>query len=238
MQEKAKPSQPAWFVTGTDTGIGKTFIACALLHALHARHGFRAAGMKPVAAGLDAAGKNDDVEQLMAASSIKAPSSLVNPYALRAAVAPQIAAEAEGRNIELAPIVAAFQALRALADAVVVEGVGGFCVPLSAQCDTADLAVALDLPVILVVGIKLGCINHALLSQQAILARGLKLAGWVANCIEPATLRPEENRRVLEQRIAAPLLGIIPYGATPQQAAQALKLPEIAVFLESIEPQQ
>jgi dethiobiotin synthetase len=219
-----KPIKPAWFITGTDTGIGKTFVACALLHALHARHGFRAIGMKPIAAGLDAAGNNDDVEQLIAASSIQAPHALINPYALRAAVAPQIAAEEEGITLELAPIITAFQALRALSDAVVVEGVGGFCVPLSAQCDTADLALALDLPVILVVGMKLGCINHALLSQQVIAARGLKLAGWVANCIDPTLLRQAENRQALAQRIAAPLLGIIPYDATPQQAAQALKL--------------
>jgi len=226
MPKKTNPSQAAWFITGTDTGVGKTFVACALLHALRASGRLRAVGMKPVAAGQNAAGRNDDVDQLMAASSIQAPCALINPYALRAAIAPHIAAEEEGVVIELRSIVAAFQALRALADAVVVEGVGGFCVPLGAHCDTADLAVALDLPVILVVGLRLGCINHALLSQQAIAASGLKLAGWVANCIEPAMLRQQQNQSALEQRITAPLLGIIPYGTTPQQAALGLTLPD------------
>ena len=226
---RSNRSKSAWFITGTDTGIGKTFFACALLHALHSQRGLRAIGMKPVAAGLDENGKNDDVEQLIAASSVSAPSSLIsliNPYALRAAVAPHIAAAEEGIRIELPPIVAAFETLRALSDVVVVEGVGGFCVPLDTHCDTTNLAMALDLPVILVVGMKLGCLNHALLSQQAIKACGLKLAGWVANCVEPAMLRLEENRMALEQRITAPLLGTISYGATLQESARALKLPE------------
>jgi dethiobiotin synthetase len=226
MRVTTNRSKSAWFITGTDTGIGKTFFACALLHALHSQRGLRAIGMKPIAAGLDENGKNDDVEQLIAASSISAPASLINPYALRAAVAPQIAAAEEGIRIELPPIVAAFETLRALSDVVVVEGVGGFCVPLDTHCDTTDLAMALDLPVILVVGMKLGCLNHALLSQRAIKACGLKLAGWVANCVEPAMLRLEENRRALEQRMTAPLLGTISYGATLQESAQALRLPD------------
>lgn len=216
--------KPAWFVTGTDTEVGKTFVACALLHALR-RDGSTALGMKPVAAGFDAAGKNEDVEQLIAASSLLAPPALVNPYAFRAAIAPHIAAAEEGRTIELANIVAAFEQLRGLADAVLVEGVGGFCVPLGADLDTADLAVALDLPMILVVGMRLGCINHALLSAQAIAARGLQLAGWVANRIDPAMARFEENLAALQERIDAPLLGVVPYGATPETAALALRLP-------------
>jgi len=216
--------KPAWFITGTDTGVGKTFVTCALLYAL--RHkGLQAVGMKPVAAGFDAAGKNEDVEQLLAASAIQAPRALVNPYAFAAAVAPHIAAAEAGREIELPRIVSAFGELRKMADAVVVEGVGGFCVPLGAQCDTADLAVALALPVILVVGLRLGCINHALLSRQAIAARGLRLAGWIANRIDPAMARGDENLSALQQRLGAPLLGDIPYGATPQQAARLLALP-------------
>lgn len=216
--------KPAWFVTGTDTGTGKTLVSCALLLALSGKK-IRAVGMKPVAAGLDADGRNDDAKQLIAASSVDAPYPLVNPYPLRAAIAPHIAAAEEGATIELPPIVAAFGRLRAMADAVIVEGVGGFRVPLNAECDTSDLAVALDLPVILVVGLRLGCINHALLSQQAIAACGLPLAGWVANRIDPAMLRPEENLAALRERIAAPLLGVVPCGATPQRAAPYLQLP-------------
>jgi dethiobiotin synthetase len=217
-------SSPAWFITGTDTEVGKTFIACALLHALR-NQGRTALGMKPVAAGLDVEGKNEDVEQLIAASSITAPRQLINPYAFNAAVAPHIAAAEEGITIELAQIVSAFKQLSGLADAVLVEGVGGFCVPLGPVSDTADLAVALDLPVILVVGLRLGCINHALLTEQAIAARGLKLAGWVANGIDPAMARVDENLATLKARISAPLLGIVPYGTTPETAALALRLP-------------
>ena len=218
------PHQPAWFVAGTDTGVGKTFVACALLHALRNR-GLNAVGMKPVAAGCDAAGNNEDVVQLIAASARQAPRALVNPYAFRAAVAPHIAAAEEGQCIEIPRIVEAFAQLRELADAVLVEGVGGFCVPLGPHCDTADLAVALQLPVILVVGLRLGCINHALLTRQAIAARGLELAGWVANRIDPAMARQAENLAALQERIAAPLLGVVPHGASPEKAALALSCP-------------
>lgn len=217
--------QPAFFVTGTDTEVGKTFVACALLHALRAS-GYAALGMKPVAAGLDAQGRNEDVEQLLAASSFAAPRELVNPYAFAGAVAPHIAAAEEQRLIELPRILAAFAQLRTMADAVLVEGVGGFCVPLGEKHDTADLAQALALPVILVVGLRLGCINHALLTQQAIAARGLRLVGWVANRIDPAMARPEENLAALQSRIAAPLLGTVAHGTTPERAAAGLRLPE------------
>lgn len=214
-------NKPAWFITGTDTEIGKTFVACALLHALR-QQGFQAVGMKPVAAGLDSDGKNEDVEQLIAASGYKAPRAWVNPYALRAAIAPHIAAAEENIQIELPTIVSAFEQLYASADAVLVEGVGGFCVPLSSTRDSADLAVALGLPLILVIGMRLGCLNHALLTQEAILARGLKLAGWVANRIDPDMSHFDENLLALDERIGAPLLGVIPYGLTPEQAALTL----------------
>jgi len=219
-----KLEKPAWFIVGTDTEIGKTFVTCTLLYALRNK-GFVAVGMKPVAAGFETNGKNEDVERLLAASSFQPPRELLNPYAFAAAVAPHIAAREEGRVIELPRIVAAFDQLRAMADAVVVEGVGGFCVPFGTDCDAADLAVALDLPVILVVGLRLGCINHALLTEQAIAARGLRLAGWVANRIDPAMARGEENLVALRERLAAPLLGHIPHGTTPQQAARLLELP-------------
>ena len=215
----------AWFITGTDTEVGKTFVTSALLLALRTR-GVKAIGMKPVAAGTDAAGKNDDVEALIAASGAIAPRELVNPYLFQPAIAPHIAAAEEGRTIDIALIVDAFNKLRAMADTVLVEGVGGFCVPLGPQSDTADLAESLGLPVILVVGMRLGCINHALLSQQAIIARGLKLAGWIANRIDPAMSRFEENLKSLEERMAAPLLAVVPAASTPDEAAKLIRLPD------------
>jgi len=214
----------AWFVTGTDTEVGKTFSTCALLLALR-KQGCRTIGMKPVAAGTDATGKNEDVELLIGASSVKAPRELVNPYLFAPPIAPHVAAVKAGKAIDLERIANAFETLRGMADAVLVEGVGGFCVPLGHDCDTADLAQKLALPVILVVGMRLGCINHALLTQQAIAARGLKLAGWIANHIDPAMSCFEENLGALTERIAAPLLGVIPPGCTPEKAAGQLKTP-------------
>ena len=216
---------PAWFVTGTDTGVGKTFVTCALLLALRAK-GIKAVGMKPISAGTDADGKNEDVEQLLAASGVDAPRDLVNPYLFAPAIAPHIAAEEDGRSIDIGHIVASFEALRGMADAVLVEGVGGFCVPLGPHSDTADLAARLGLPVILIVGMRLGCINHALLSRQAIVGRGLQLSGWVANRIDPEMSHFEENLTALKERIAAPLLGVIPSHCTPEQAAKLISLPE------------
>ncbi len=218
-------TKPAWFITGTDTEVGKTFVSCALLHALKAQ-GINAIGMKPIAAGTDANGLNDDVEQLIAASPLSAPRELINPYLFAPAIAPHIAAAEEGRSIEIGHILSAFQKLREQSEAVLVEGVGGFCVPLDAQYDTADLAEQLGLPVILIVGMRLGCINHALLTEQAIAARGLKLAGWIANHIDPKMSRFEENLAALEARIKAPLLGIVPANCTPERAASGIKLPE------------
>jgi len=219
------PHKPAWFVTGTDTEVGKTFVTCALLHLLRAQ-GRSAIGMKPLAAGTDAEGKNDDVEALIAASGFQVPRELINPYLFQPAIAPHIAAAEEGREIDISAIVTAFDTLRGMADAVLVEGVGGFCVPLGPQCDAADLAEALGLPVILIVGMRLGCINHALLTQQAISARGLKLAGWIANRIDPEMSRFEENLAALTERINAPLLGIVPANSTPELAAGLIQLPD------------
>ena len=219
------PNPPAWFVTGTDTEVGKTFATCALLRAL--RHqGIRAIGMKPIAAGTDDNGRNDDVERLIIASGTDAPRELINPYLFQPAIAPHIAAAETGRVIAIEHIITAFDTLRGMADAVLVEGVGGFCVPLGPHCDTADLAETMGLPVILVVGMRLGCINHALLTRQAIAARGLKLAGWIANHIDPAMSRFDENLAALRERIDAPLVGIIPPASTPEAAATGLHLPE------------
>jgi dethiobiotin synthetase len=216
----------AWFVSGTDTEIGKTFVACALLHAARAL-GLTAVGMKPIAAGVAPDGSNEDVEQLRTASSLELPPRLVNPYLLQAAIAPHIAAAEEGVCIDFAAIRRAYEQLGSKADVVIVEGVGGFRVPLGPDQDSADLAVALGLPVILVVGMRLGCISHALLSAEAIAARGLKLAGWVANRIDPAMARFEENMEALRLRLPAPLLGVVPNAPVggAASAATCLSLP-------------
>ena len=211
------------FITGTDTEVGKTFVTCALLLALKQR-GIRAIGMKPVAAGTDALGRNEDVEALIAASDVLAARELVNPCLFDPPIAPHIAAQETGRPIELAHILDCFRRLEQQADTVLVEGVGGFFVPLGETVDAADLAEKLALPVILVVGMRLGCINHALLTQAAIAARGLKLHGWVANSIDPSMARFAENLAALESRLAAPLLGVIPAKSTPAAAAGCLRL--------------
>ena len=217
----------AYFLTGTDTEIGKTFITCALLHRA-ARDGLRAAGIKPVAAGTDDSGRNDDVEAIRAASNVVLPDETINPWCFKAAIAPHIAAAEEGMVIEFAPILSACAEALRQSDLLIVEGVGGFRVPLGVDRDSADLAVALGLPVILVVGLRLGCINHALLTAEAIAARGLRLAGWVANCIDPAMPARAENIATLGQALGAPLLGTVPHlpGGDPVAAASHLKLPE------------
>jgi dethiobiotin synthetase len=201
-----------YFVTGTDTEIGKTLISSALLYAL-AQGGLRAAGMKPVAAGTewrDGAWRNEDVDCIAAAANVALPRELTTPYLLREPVAPHIAAKNEGVVIDLAHIAECYTRVAKEADAVIVEGVGGFRVPLSEGADTADLAQRLGLPVILVVGLRLGCINHALLTVDAIAARGLKLAGWVANSVEFGMRQMTGNIEAIAARLPAPLLGYLP----------------------------
>jgi dethiobiotin synthetase len=202
----------AWFIAGTDTEIGKTHAACALVAALGSR-GRRVAAMKPIAAGVDAAGHNDDVERLRAIANIEVPRELMTPYLFTPPIAPHLAADEAGVRIEIPRLVAAFRQIEALADDVVVEGVGGFRVPLNAEQDTADLAVALGLPVILVVGLRLGCLSHALLTAEAIERRGLTLAGWIGNHIDPAMERQSANATALKQRLNAPCLGLLPFDA-------------------------
>lgn len=216
-----------YFVTGTDTGVGKTLIACALLRAFAGR-GLRAVGMKPVAAGAtgtERGWRNDDVAALVEASNVQAAREWINPYLLAAPVAPHLAAAAEGVAIDLGRIDRAFAHLRAVADIVVVEGVGGFRVPLTDREDSADLAARLALPVVLVVGVRLGCLNHALLTAEAIDARGLRFAGWVANRIDPGMARAAENVAALSERLGAPLIGEVPFMREPRavEAASALE---------------
>ena len=182
MQKAAVPSNATGiFVTGTDTGIGKTFVAVALVRALAAR-GVRVAGMKPVAAGIaPGATCNADVAALAAADGLHLALRDRNPYGFVAAVAPHLAADNVGVRIELDVIAAAWQRLSLQAEVIVVEGAGGVLVPLNDRADMLDLAQKFDMPVVLVVGMRLGCINHALLSAQAVRGRGLNLAAWVAN---------------------------------------------------------
>ena len=217
------PSRFTCFVTGTDTEIGKTLVSSAILHKL-TTHGVRACGMKPVAAGAELRGgrlHNDDADMLFDAGNVHLPPSITTPYMLREPAAPHIAAALEGVTIESATIIAAFAEIQAASNAVVVEGVGGFRVPFSDEFDSADLATQLNLPVILVVGMRLGCISHALLTVEAIVARGLVLAGWVANSLEPDMRFERENIEALAQRIPAPLLGHVPRLHTPTAAAAA-----------------
>ena len=224
------PSTPetlSLFVTGTDTGVGKTLVSAALLHAL-SKHHARVVGMKPVAAGtqcINGVQANDDVLALRAASSLAVPPELDNPVLLPDPVSPHIAAARAGVQIDIAHLVACHRALATLADAVVVEGAGGFQVPLSATETGADLAQALGLPVVLVVGLRLGCLNHALLTAEAIRARGLTLAGWVANHVDPAMLAQEDNIAFLRQRLQAPLIASIPHQSVPDPRAVAFQLP-------------
>ncbi len=212
----------SYFITGTDTGVGKTRISCALLHGFSAL-GKRVVGMKPVAAGCAENDMHEDVKQLSVASNVQADKNLINPYCFTAAIAPHIAAQQAGVSIDLAHIVKSFQVLQGMADVVIVEGAGGFCVPLATQQDSAELVRQLGIPVILVVGLRLGCLNHALLTCEAIAARGVRLAGWVANGITENMSHQAENIVALQQRIAAPLLGVVPFQAQADAAKIATR---------------
>jgi dethiobiotin synthetase len=206
-------SMNSLFVTGTDTGVGKTLISTQLI-AERVAQGLRVAPMKPIAAGLIAhQGEqvSEDVLALEAVANVKAPRSLVNPFAYHEPIAPHIAAALEAKPIDIATIQSAFTQLQAISDCVIVEGAGGFLVPLNDRQTLADLAVALQLPVVLVVGIRLGCLNHALLTAEAIQSRGLKLHGWVANECAGVMPRFEENLATLAQRIQAPCLKVVRY---------------------------
>lgn len=213
-----------YFVTGTDTGVGKTLVSCALLHAFAAR-GNSVVGMKPVAAGCDDE-LHEDVRQLRAASNVQASRGQINPYSFVHPVAPHLAARFIGVRINIERILDSYAELNAQSDVVIVEGAGGFCVPLNDEQDSADLVQRMNIPVVLVVGMRLGCLNHALLTVEAIAARGLTLAGWVANVVDADMAMLDENIATLKQRIAAPLLGIVPHRAAPdaREVASLLNL--------------
>lgn len=185
----------AFFITGTDTGIGKTYIACKLIQQYVAQ-GYKVVGMKPVAAGCDLVNGewvNDDVLKLEAASNVKAPRALTNPYSFKQAIAPHLAAELAGTEMTIAVMQHAFEELSKLADIVIIEGAGGFLVPINYQKTLADFVKAINIPIVLVVGIKLGCINHTMLTIEAIKARNCELHGWIANPIDPQMQHYNEN---------------------------------------------
>lgn len=215
-----------WFITGTDTDSGKTLVASGLAHRLRTV-GQRVAVMKPVASGCDETAdglRNDDALALMAASATGQAYEDVNPYAFAPAIAPHIAAEQAGVTIDVGLLTERARRMAAAADVLLVEGAGGWRVPLGDELDMAGLAQRLQLPVILVVGMRLGCINHALLTVEAIEHDGCHLAGWVANTVDPDMAEWEANLRALQRRIAAPCLGILPRLQQPSAAEAAAKL--------------
>ncbi|MEJ2515768.1 MAG: dethiobiotin synthase [Gammaproteobacteria bacterium] len=218
------------FITGTDTGVGKSLFAAALLHRLAAA-GVAAAGYKPVSAGcepVDGRLVNEDAALLQAAAPVALPLETVNPVALEPAVAPHLAAADAGIRLSVRPLAEGFRAVAGQARFVVVEGAGGWRVPLNATETLADLARELALPVVLVVGLKLGCLNHALLSAEAVRRDGLTLAGWVANMADPAMPRLEGNIETLRRRLEAPLMARLPAcpeatpGGRARRAARAI----------------
>ena len=222
----------ALYVTGTDTGIGKTLASCVLLHALRG-HGLRAVGMKPVASGctrVDGVWKNEDALALQAAGAPGIDYADINPFALEHPLAPELAARDAGIELSLAPILAACTRLAERADALVIEGVGGWDAPLSASLMQADLVRALRLPVVMVVGLRLGCINHALLSARAIAADGLHLAGWIGSHVDPGMERVDDNIAMLRQRLPAPCWGVLPHapGADPATLVDRMRIPMLA----------
>ena len=220
------------YITGTDTGIGKTLASCALLHALRG-HGLRVAGMKPVASGcemIDGQWKNADALALQAAGEPGIAYADINPFALEHPLAPELAARDAGIEIDLPAILAAHARLAEQADALIIEGVGGWAAPLSASLMQADLVRALRLPVLLVVGLRLGCLNHALLSARAIAADGAHLAGWIASHVDPAMERVDDNLAMLRERLPAPCWGVLPHAQHPDPAllASRLRIPMLA----------
>ncbi|MEM9529826.1 MAG: dethiobiotin synthase [Pseudomonadota bacterium] len=206
------------FITGTDTEIGKTHASVALIQALR-RGGLKVNAMKPVAAGLE---EPSDARRLQRACGHAIGAALLNPVALPDPIAPHVAAQRAGVTIQVDAIHRAFLKLRALADFTVVEGVGGWMVPLGPDELLVDLVRVLELPVVLVVGLKLGCLNHALLSARCIRSDGLELIGWVGNAVDPDMSAQADNVAALKERLKAPCLGLLPF--TPNEEPNGLEL--------------
>ncbi|MCK5790527.1 MAG: dethiobiotin synthase [Alcanivorax sp.] len=223
-----------FFVTGTDTDAGKTFVTVLMLEALKQR-GLSTLALKPLAAGceqVDGELRNDDALKLQAAMTVALPYQQINPIALKSAIAPHLAAEEEGRTLSVDRLAGLIRgALMTPADVTLVEGAGGWLVPLNHRETLGNLVKELELPVILVVGVRLGCLNHALLTAQAVAAAGLPLAGWVANGIDPEAAKVQENINTLKSMLPAPCLGVIPHG--PQADKEALaQLIDIDLLLQ------
>ncbi len=202
-----------YFITGTDTDVGKTFVTVALMRYFK-QQGNTVLGMKPVASGCVAGEsglRNADALLLQEHASKQIDYDVINPYAFVSPVSPHIAASESNQEVEMSVINENFQVLKEQAEIVLVEGVGGWLTPLSQSVDVADLAISFQLPVILVVAIRLGCINHARLSYAAIKASGMTCAGWIANCTEEGMLKQQENIETIAQKIQSPLLGVMPY---------------------------
>ena len=216
----------AYFITGTDTEIGKTHATCALLAAADLQ-GLRAVALKPVAAGTDATGRNEDVVRLMAASNVALPERTINPWLLKDPLSPHIAARQAGVEITAATIIETFHLADERTDLLLVEGVGGLYAPLSDTLTQPELIRQLDIPVILVVGLRLGCLNHALLTAAAIEKEGLQFAGWIGNRVDLAFQASAENIQTLNERLNAPCLGILPFDpmASASVLASYLTLP-------------
>ena len=196
------------FITGTDTGIGKTLVAAAFIQGF-AEQGLKTVGMKPIASGQDG-----DAEKLMEESNVSVPKAFVNPYAFQEPISPHLAAHYANVHIDIGEVSCCYRQLKRLADVVVIEGAGGILCPLSATQTMLDLAVALGLPVVFVVGLRLGCINHALMTETMLLSAGLTVKGWVANLVDPAMRFVEDNLHTLRQRLQSSCLGVIPHGAS------------------------
>jgi len=213
------------FITGTDTAVGKTLTAGALLRSL-SQMGINACGFKPIAAGAhqtDDGMRNKDAELLMEFSSPGASYEQVNPVLVEPAIAPHIALEQDGRQFEMDLVVEAFDTLTGRFDFVVVEGAGGWLVPLGGEEDMASLAVRLRLPVVLVVGVRLGCISHSLLTAEAIQSRGLPFAGWVGSCLDPCMPALPENLMTLDKVLPAPRLGLMPWLEQGDDAGKVIR---------------
>jgi dethiobiotin synthetase len=218
------------FITGTDTGVGKTLIACALVRGLVSL-GQRVAVLKPVASGAEesAAGlRNADALSLAACSNVPVPYEAVNPYCFKPAISPHIAAEEARITVDIGKIALVYADLAAQADWVIVEGAGGWLAPVSERHSMADVAAALGAPVVMVVGLRLGCLNHAQLTRRAIEARGVSFAGWIASAVDPQLARSPQNLRSLERLLGEAPLSVVPHLADP---GEELSLRECAAGL-------
>jgi dethiobiotin synthetase len=215
------PSRPnALFITGTDTGVGKTHVSVSLVKAL-VKHGLKVAVMKPIASGSNRTSeglRNEDATALREASNVDVPYATLNPYCFEPAISPHIAAEEAGIDVDIDVIKHNFEALKGKADFTIVEGAGGWYAPINNNQSMADLPKALNIPAILVVGVRLGCLNHARLSKEAIEAKGVEFAGWVANSVDPQLERAAENLATLERILGRPPLAVFPFAHVEQPA--------------------